>query len=417
MLKKILPFFYHALLTLLVYVIHVNENVNSMLNDFKAEIDQGYLKEVYEFHKTGQAAFMKRPITTFLIEKIHSFLNIELGTSFVLLNFVCLFCASLVLFFLSKTLTKSYLKAYLNSLLFFLCFPIIFMFFVPIYTYDEPLQLVFIFAALLAFFKQKQVLFLILFTVSVFVRESSLLLLPAIFVLKFPSVRLSTIFSVVKANLIHVLFIVSPAIVYFVAINIYVSYFKIQHVEAHENAIRWICLLQNFESNKSVFESIAAFFLVLLIPVYFLVTTKATVLFSSKYKGMVKAFIITLVINTIIAYFLTKVREARILMLPLVFLWPIFSALFLSKLSLMISLNGWIQLFKKPLLLVFLGGLIFASYELAFFNYKATIGFPKDHYFNHYFFCLFTVFSIHVSLSIANKQKKQLQNETAFKIN
>ena len=76
MYKKILPFFYHALLTLLVYVIHVNEKVNSMLNDFKAEIDQGYLKEVYEFHKTGQAAFMKRPITTFLIEKINQFFSI-----------------------------------------------------------------------------------------------------------------------------------------------------------------------------------------------------------------------------------------------------------------------------------------------------------------------------------------------------
>lgn len=406
MLKKILPFFYHALLTLLVYVIHMNKYVNSMLNDFKAEIDQGYLTEVYEFHKTGQAAFMKRPITTFLIEKIHILFKIELGTAFVWLNFVSLFCASLVLFYLSKTLTKSYLKAYLNSLLFFLCFPIIFMFFVPIYTYDEPLQLVFIFAALLAFFKQKQALFLILFTVSIFVRESSLLLLPAIFVLKFPTVRLNTIFSVVKANLMHVLFLVSPAIVYFGAIKIYVSYFNIQQVEAHENAIRWICLFQNFESDKSVFESIAAFFLVLLIPVYFIVTTKSTELFSSKHKGLVKAFILTLVVNTLIAYFLTKVREARILMLPLVFLWPIFSAVFLSKLSLMISFNSWIQLFKKPLLLVLLGGFLYTSYELAFFNYKATIGFPKDHYFNHYFFSLFTVFSIHVCLSIANKQKK-----------
>jgi hypothetical protein len=410
MLKKILPFFYHALLTLLVYVIHVNENVNSMLNDFKAEIDQGYLTEVYEFHKTGQAAFMKRPITTFLIEKIHILFKIELGTAFVWLNFVSLFCASLVLFYLSKTLTKSYLKAYLNSLLFFLCFPIIFMFFVPIYTYDEPLQLVFIFAALLAFFKQKQALFLILFTVSIFVRESSLLLLPAIFVLKFPTVRLNTIFSVVKANLMHVLFLVSPAIVYFGAIKIYVSYFNIQQVEAHENAIRWICLFQNFESDKSVFESIAAFFLVLLIPVYFMVTTKSTELFSSKHKGLVKAFIITLVVNTIIAYSMTKVREARILMLPLVFLWPIFSAVFLSKLSLMISFNSWIQLFKKPLLLVLLGGFLYTSYELAFFNYKATIGFPKDHYFNHYFFSLFTVFSIHVCLSIANKQKKAVSD-------
>jgi hypothetical protein len=103
---------------------------------------------------------------------------------------------------------------------------------------------------------------------------------------------------------------------------------------------------------------------------------------------------------------MTKVREARILMLPLVFLWPIFSAVFLSKLSLLISFKSWIQLFMQPLLLVLLGGLLYASYELAFFNYKATIGFPKDHYFNHYFFCLFTVFSTHLCLYIASKQKK-----------
>lgn len=415
MFKKILPFFYHALLTLLVYVIHVNEKVNSMLNDFKAEIDQGYLKEVYEFHKTGQAAFMKRPITTFLIEKIHILFKIEIGTSFVLLNFSCLFLSSLLLFYLSKQLTKSTLKAYVNSLIFFLCFPIILMFFVPIYTYDEPLQLVFIFAALLAFFTQKNILFLCLFTMSVFVRESSLILIPALFVLKFPTVRLNTILSVLKTNIMQVIFLVSPAIIYFGAIKIYVSYFNIQQIEAQENAVRWICLFQNFESDKSVFESIAAFFLVLLIPVYFLVTTKFTALSSTKYKGLVKAFIITLVVNTLIAYSMTKVREARILMLPLVFLWPIFSAVFFSKLSLLISFKSWIQLFKQPFLLVLLGGLLYASYELAFFNYKATIGFPKDHYFNHYFFSLFTVFSIHVCLSIANNQKKQSLNETAFK--
>lgn len=74
MLKKIGAILFHAILTLLVFKIHVNEKVNSMLNDFKAELDQGYLNEVYLFHKTGQAAFMKRPITTFLIEKIHQFL-------------------------------------------------------------------------------------------------------------------------------------------------------------------------------------------------------------------------------------------------------------------------------------------------------------------------------------------------------
>jgi hypothetical protein len=415
MLKKILPFFYHALLTLLVYVIHMNKYVNSMLNDFKAEIDQGYLTEVYEFHKTGQAAFMKRPITTFLIEKIHILFKIELGTAFVWLNFMSLFCASLVLFYLSKTLTKSYLKAYLNSLLFFLCFPIIFMFFVPIYTYDEPLQLVFVFAALLAFFKQKQVLFLILFTVSVFVRESSLLLLPAIFVLKFPSVRLSTIFSVVKANLMHVLFLVSPAIVYFGAIKIYVNYFNIQQVEAQENAIRWMCLLQNFESDKSVFESIAAFFLVLLIPVYFIVTTKATELFTSKNKGLVKAFIITLVVNTLIAYSMTKVREARILMLPLVFLWPVFSAVFFSKIKIFFISKNWINFLKNPIIVLSFLVLMCFNYYLAFLKYETTIGNEKHHVFKYYFFALLTVFFIHVCLSIANKQKKQLQNETAFK--
>jgi hypothetical protein len=410
MLKKILPFFYHALLTLLVYVIHMNKYVNSMLNDFKAEIDQGYLTEVYEFHKTGQAAFMKRPITTFLIEKIHILFKIELGTAFVWLNFVSLFCASLVLFYLSKTLTKSYLKAYLNSLLFFLCFPIIFMFFVPIYTYDEPLQLVFIFAALLAFFKQKQALFLILFTVSIFVRESSLLLLPAIFVLKFPTVRLNTIFSVVKANLMHVLFLVSPAIVYFGAIKIYVSYFNIQQVEAQENAIRWMCLLQNFESDKSVFESIAAFFLVLLIPVYFIVTTKATELFKSKHKGLVKAFIITLVVNTIIAYSMTKVREARILMLPLVFLWPVFSAVFFSKIKIFFISKNWINFLKNPIIVLSFLVLLCFNYYLAFVKYETTIGNEKHHVFKYYFFALLTVFFIHVCLSIANKQKKAVSD-------
>ena len=406
MLKKVGAILFHAVLTLLVYKIHVNEKVNSMLNDFKAEIDQGYLNEVYLFHKTGQAAFMKRPITTYLIEKIHQFFSIEIGTSFVVLNFSCLFLSSLLLFYLSKQLTKSTLKAYVNSLIFFLCFPIIFMFFVPIYTYDEPLQLVFVFAALIAFFNQKNILFLCLFTISVFVRESSLILIPALFVLKFPTVRLNTIFSVVKANLMHVLFLVSPAIVYFGAIKIYVNYFNIQQVEAQENAIRWMCLLQNFESDKSVFESIAAFFLVLLIPVYFIVTTKATELFTSKHKGLVKAFIITLVVNTLIAYSMTKVREARILMLPLVFLWPVFSAVFFSKIKIFFISKNWIKFLKNPIIVLSFLVLLCFNYYLAFVKYETTIGNEKHHVFKYYFFALLTVFFIHVCLSIANKQKK-----------
>ncbi len=406
MFKKILPFFYHALLTLLVYFIHVNEKVNSMLNDFKAEIDQGYLKEVYEFHKTGQAAFMKRPITTFLIEKIHQFFSVEIGTSFVVLNFSCLFLSSLLLFYLSKLLTKSTLKAYVNSLIFFLCFPIIFMFFVPIYTYDEPLQLVFIFAALLAFFTQKNILFLCLFTMSVFVRESSLILIPALFVLKFPNVRLINVLGIVKNNFVQVLCLILPAILYFISIKLYVDFFGINQAEANENGIRWMCLLQNFESDQAIIESISAFFLVLLIPIYFLITSKSNELFSEKYRGMVKAFLVALVINTFIAYFLTKVREARILMLPLVFLWPIFSNLFISKIKMYFSIKNWMKFLKKPILLILLIILLFSSYRIAIIFYKPTIGDENHHVFKYYYFALLTLFSTHLCLYIASKQKK-----------
>lgn len=414
MLKKVGAILFHAVLTLLVYKIHVNEKVNSMLNDFKAEIDQGYLNEVYLFHKTGQAAFMKRPITTFLIEKIHQFLSIEIGTSFVVLNFSCLFLSSLLLFYLSKQLTKSTLKAYLNSLVFFTCFPIIFMFFVPIYTYDEPLQLVFLFAAFLAFFNQKNILFLFLFTMSVFVRESSLILIPALFVLKFPNIRFNNIFGIVKNNFAEVLYLILPAILYFISIKFYVNFYDINQAEANENGIRWMCLSQNFESDKAVIESISAFFLVLLIPIYFLLTSKSNELFSEKYKGLVKAFLVTLVINTLIAYFLTKVRESRVIMLPLVFLWPMFSLVFSSKIKLIFEIKNWIQLVQKPLLFILMVGLIYWSFDFSFFNYKATIGFPKDHYFNNYLFVLLVIFSTHLCLYIASKQKKQSLNETAL---
>jgi hypothetical protein len=182
----------------------------------------------------------------------------------------------------------------------------------------------------------------------------------------------------------QVLLLVLPAIVYFGAIKIYVSYFNIQQIEAQENGIRWMCLLQNFESDQAVIESISAFLLVLLIPIYFLVTSKSNELFSEEYSGLVKAFLLALVINTLIAYFLTKVREARILMLPLIFLWPIFFDLFVSKINMYFSFKNWMMLLKKPILLIFLITLLCSTYWIAIISYKPTIGNENHHVFKYY---------------------------------
>src|SRR5690606_25858750 len=56
-----------------------------------------------------------------------------------------------------------------------------FIFFPPVYTYDEPLQFCFMFLSLILFFKKRIFCFVLAFTLAIIIRETSMIILPGLF--------------------------------------------------------------------------------------------------------------------------------------------------------------------------------------------------------------------------------------------
>src|SRR5690606_1789450 len=69
-------------------------------------------------------------------------------------------------------------QALFNMSAYFLTFSIVFAFFPPIFTYDEPLQYCFLFLGILALIHDKWVYYCIFFFFAMVARESSAFLLP-----------------------------------------------------------------------------------------------------------------------------------------------------------------------------------------------------------------------------------------------
>ncbi|MEQ1733220.1 MAG: hypothetical protein ABL940_06075, partial [Bacteroidia bacterium] len=137
-----------------------------MLNNNNWELDNVYLQVVVDYHKTN-VTFQKRPITTMLIETVQHVCSIPIGISFVLVNFSLLFISGLLVYKLSTFFKQTNLICAINTAVYFMCFSNVFMFFSPIYSYDEPLQYTFVFLSLLLFLKQNWIGYIITFSVAI----------------------------------------------------------------------------------------------------------------------------------------------------------------------------------------------------------------------------------------------------------
>ena len=81
----------------------------------------------------------------------------------------------------------------------------------------------------------------------------------------------------------------------------------------------------NVGENIAATETIFSFFLILGLPIYFLVISIIKKSYSSLLeKKLFKSFLITVIINSVIVILTTKARESRLFVIPLFFLWPIF---------------------------------------------------------------------------------------------
>jgi hypothetical protein len=369
------------------------------------------------YHK-DLPAFSRRPLTSFLIETTAEVSGLSIGKSFILVNFSLFFISGVLLFYLSFYLTKQYWHALLNVVAYFFTFSVLFAFFSPLYSYDEPLQYCLVFLGFLAFFKKQWLLYIVSFTLAAIARETSLLLLPAL-ALFFTEDTTSFRSFFSGTHIKTLLLLLLPFVFYAAFLGIFLWKRALLNDAETELSSRFSCFLENFESQKNAVESLVSFVLALGAFLYFLyryVTYGSLTLLGRKFTN---AFLLVCIINSFIVFLMTFARESRLFVLPLFFLWPMASQLFLRDFGILFSWPLYLRCFKHWGYLFTLLLFNFMNYMFSFTVYIANYNTSgDDHLFNEYLFVLFLLLSVHFLLAhYLNKYpegKKYLINFTAL---
>jgi hypothetical protein len=352
------------------YLLHTSPEVDTMLSKHNNGINNAYLQEAINYHKQVPT-FARRPLGTYAIEALHSITSLTIGLSFIVVNYSALLLTSIVLYVLSRKHQATHLQGLGNIVAFHLCFSTLFLFAIPIYGYDEPLQYLFITLALLAFHKNAWVYFTISLALALIARESTIILLPSILWLQYSKQKLNGYFAFVLSTVI--------ALILFALSQYLLSTQSIVGTLQAEHSSRQVALHFNTQSQMHAVESAISLIVVIALPIWLIMKSKNT-----NFLGYKVAFILACLINTYIVLYHTQAREARLYALPLLLFWPIamqqVGHLFLQLKPSIIK--GHIVNNKMGFAIA-----IFASYLLKIFAwpiYLQSIGHDGVNYFNEY---------------------------------
>ena len=153
----------------------------------------------------------------------------------------------------------------------------------------------------------------------------------------------------------------------------------------------------NFATSQAASETIISFFIILGLPLYFLYSVSRNRVLTLQQSKLINAFLLTVLINTLVVLFMTKAREVRLFALPLFFIWPIFSTIFKHEINIICSPNLYLKMFKNWKYLSFFLFFNFLNYKISQYLYVNTAG--GDDWFTQYLFWLNFVILAHLFLS------------------
>ncbi|MCG2459696.1 hypothetical protein K8352_02935 [Flavobacteriaceae bacterium F89] len=414
-MKTVLPYLIALVFVVADFGLHMSKHSDSMLNERNHVISNAFLTSQINYHKE-LPPFARRPLTTWLIESAAKTFSIRLGVAFIWVNFTLVFCSGILLFFLSQKLSISYdgnigskvsppegencsyWFSIGNMVIYFVGFSILFAFFTPLFSYDEPLQYTLIFASFLALSHRKWVLNVICFTLALVARETTVILVPAL-VFFFIDTSRKSIFPISPEFRKKLAFILLPVVLYVLFLVFYLWKMNLWHGTSTEMTDRISCFASNFNDQKSAMESLSSLFLVLGLPLYFLVATLGRKEMNPAYKKYINAFWLTFAINTPIVFLTTFARESRLFALPLFFLWPIFLQIFKREFGLLFSYRLYGPCFMKWQNAVGLLVFGFINYLIAFKAYDSDYTQGPTPYYNWYFFLLLMIITVHFILN------------------
>ena len=323
-------------LTLCTLGLHLCPGMNSMLNIDSGlyplngrTINADYLGVNLEFHRM-EPAFARRPFTTWIIEGLDGISGMGEAPAFIVTQFTLLFISGLLLYRLVRSLGRPRREALLAMAAYHLSFTVLNGWFPPIYCYDEPLQYSALFLALEACIRRRWAWFTVSFTFALCVRESSLLLLPAFFLFFSDGAwrprRWGTRSGFVRASAFAL-----PVLLFALFLAAYVRYLGGQDLLRSDVAGRSGLFELNFADPPTTVETLVYFYLALGLPSAILLAMDGTQgrsgTLDPPYRG---AFLLAVLLNTIVVLFCTKAREARLFALPLVFVWPFLGGILIN---------------------------------------------------------------------------------------
>jgi hypothetical protein len=368
------------------------ESMDSMLNENNSIISNGFLTSQIKYHEEF-APFARRPLTSWLIEGTAKVFDIKLGYAFIVVNFFFLFLSGLLLYGASRKIGATKSQGYLNMAAYFLSYSILFSFFPPVFSYDEPVQYCCILLALIALLRQKWLFYVVLFTLALLARETSVLLLPGLVYVfgRKPNRPLTAAFGFdfKKSGKLVV-----PVLFYMIFLVIYLSRTHSWIVTQGELSQRFSCFLENFENERNTVESMTSFFLAIGAFLYFAVISLKSFNLTANSKKYLQAFLLTLAINTPIVFLTAFARESRLFALPLFFIWPLFAQLFQGQFSKTNVFKVLRQVFKRKVYM--LSFLLFNVLNYLYcFEYYKKLGLGENNYFAEYLFVTLLLISLH----------------------
>ncbi|PIR76400.1 MAG: hypothetical protein COU32_02320 [Candidatus Magasanikbacteria bacterium CG10_big_fil_rev_8_21_14_0_10_42_10] len=316
-----------------LFIMTCNLIFPSMLNNgvpFYAEpgrgiIDGALIRDIVSYHQE-QPVFALRIFTTLPVVLLANTGLVSSGGAFILVQVLFIALSIYMLLSIGAYLYPSKTKYQIASVVFFiLSFTILFAFCTPIYTYDDFIQYVFLWEALLFGLQKKYMWTTLFLSISLFVRESSLLLFPSFAILFFSDIVVHPKkFFYNKTNVFRCIALFSfPLLVYYIYLAILHGWYSdaitenIQYLYTQ----RFSHFSYNVQNTAFAAATLFGIIHVFLLPMYILTRSKFR-RDMSQARVVYTAFILAVAVNTPITLFATRAQEARIFALPLIVLWP-----------------------------------------------------------------------------------------------
>lgn len=398
--QKLIPIFIAVSFICLLFLLHIYSA--SMLNNYNnggrfapGEIDHVYMQAIINYHHDF-SEFARRPLTTFFIQFLQQYLTISPGWSFIIVNFGFLFLSGLLIFRLSLEIGNSYRTSLLSLIIFYLSFSVLFAFFANIYTYDEPVQYFFILLAIWFCLRKNYWLWALTMFLALVARETTILLFPAFAWLWLKQSGLN--YNLNKDKLLSAIKLLLPVLVYLGFIYWFITSRGL--FEASQEYLTGSRLVEgryNFQSWLYTKETLVNIFMVLAPGLFFTFFAWRHKLADDNIKFWLKLFILSALINTPIATLTSRVHEARVIALPMLFLWPVFGRLlfyYSQEMKLKLKLkSSWprLPLFKILIFCLF----SYLTYQLAFTWFIPMGGGGSGNRYQFYFWILLVFYGLH----------------------